>query len=440
MSRQFALLAALLWVVRLDAEPASVADLVKQLGDPKFAVREAAQKELLKRGEGIVPELDRLAKGADAEAADRIARVRYNLVGYKDDIRRLIREELRRYGPSSDRISDELRGLIAGHQPGSGDLLLSLVAKSDSETDGQGWRTFRLTWESHSAAQVESYVRETLSIVATHRSQVPARGGMLVRFAPQLRFGPDCWPPPADDRAFAFRARASLLVDGKPVDEPCETAYPTSGRGWFRVPHLSEGKHTIQVELKYEFTHRSETRTGRVCSRPEMATAGSDDDATEIWAKPFTISGKNYFRAAFRVARPEEPARPIIPERTDRDPASTVWWRTDSGGWAGISCPRWAVTAPLDVDLCFDAEFRDPRSDKVFPAEPILAAHGEQTGGYLIPRDFAGLARGRSGNVRMKLVLTPSREVAQFGPGLSHCYPEVIEFENVILTIAGEPK
>lgn len=440
MRRQFALIATLLWAVRLDAEPPSVADLVKQLGDPKFAVREGAQRELLKRGEAIVPELDRLVKGADAETADRIGKVRYAVIGYQDDIRRLIREELRRYGPSSDRISDELRGLIIGHQPGSGNLLLSLIAKSDAESEAQVWRAFRLTWESHSAAQVEAYVRETLSVVATHRSRVPARGGTLVRFAPQLRFGPECWPPPADDHAFAFRARASLLVDDKPVDEPCETAYPTSGRGWFRVPRLSEGKHTLQVELTYKFTHHGETRTGRVLSRPEAATAGPDDDATEIWAKPFTISGKNYFRAAFRVARPEEPARPTIPARTDRDPASTVWWRTDSGGWAGISCPRWAVTAPLDVDLCFDAEFRDPKSGKVFPAEPIIAAHGEQVAGYVIPRDFAGLARGRTGNVRMKLVLTPSRDVAQFGPGLSRCYPEVIEFDNVNLTVAGEPK
>ena len=69
-----------------------MADLVQQLGDPRFAVREAAQKELLRRGEGIVPELDELAKGADAETVERIGKVLYDLVGYKDDIRRLLAE------------------------------------------------------------------------------------------------------------------------------------------------------------------------------------------------------------------------------------------------------------------------------------------------------------------------------------------------------------
>ena len=65
---------------------------MKQLGGPKFATREAAQKELLKRGEEVVPELDRLAKSTDAETAERIRKVRYDLVGYKDDIRRLLRD------------------------------------------------------------------------------------------------------------------------------------------------------------------------------------------------------------------------------------------------------------------------------------------------------------------------------------------------------------
>ena len=43
------------------ADPPALADLVKQLGDTRFAVREKAQKELLERGEAIVPELEKLA-------------------------------------------------------------------------------------------------------------------------------------------------------------------------------------------------------------------------------------------------------------------------------------------------------------------------------------------------------------------------------------------
>src|SRR5437899_516041 len=93
MPRCLGLIAVIVFSSQVCADPApGVADLVKQLGDPKYAVREAAQQELVKRGEGIVPELDRLAKSADAETAERIGKVRYELVGYKDHIRRLLAE------------------------------------------------------------------------------------------------------------------------------------------------------------------------------------------------------------------------------------------------------------------------------------------------------------------------------------------------------------
>src|SRR5215213_4706808 len=100
------LAALLLTAAALHADPPTVADLVKQLGDPKFAVREAAQRELLQRGEGIVPELDRLVKGADAETGERIGKVRYHLVGYKHDIRRLLAEVHEGKDSAPEPISD----------------------------------------------------------------------------------------------------------------------------------------------------------------------------------------------------------------------------------------------------------------------------------------------------------------------------------------------
>src|SRR5687767_14668844 len=129
MSRLLSLAAVVLLAGSLTAaDPPTLADLVKQLGDPRFAVREAAQKELLKRGEGIAPELERLKKGADAETVERIGKVLYNLVGYKDDIRRLLAEVHEGKDSSPLPISDPLRDLIAAHQPGSGNLLLDILA------------------------------------------------------------------------------------------------------------------------------------------------------------------------------------------------------------------------------------------------------------------------------------------------------------------------
>src|SRR5262249_27828952 len=156
--------------------PPEIADLVKQLGDAKFATREAAQKELLKRGDGIVPELDRLAKTADAETAERIRKVRYDLVGYKDDIRRLLLDFHAKLDRTPGPVSDELHGLIAGHQPGSGDLLVSILAQQDHSLYRQALRTFVATWDAASPDQIDRYIQLVVTLKTNdHRAKFPAK-------------------------------------------------------------------------------------------------------------------------------------------------------------------------------------------------------------------------------------------------------------------------
>ena len=91
MLRFLCLVAVVAISTSLRAEsPPTVADLVKQLGDAKFANREAAQKALLARGEAVAPELNKIDKSTDAETTERVRKILYALVGYKDDIRRLL--------------------------------------------------------------------------------------------------------------------------------------------------------------------------------------------------------------------------------------------------------------------------------------------------------------------------------------------------------------
>src|SRR5262245_49192632 len=111
---QFVLLAAM---ASMPPSSDELAKLVAQLGDSKFAIREAAQRALLKYGEAIVPELDKLTKSADAEAADRLRKIRYELIGYKDDILRLVGDIPFSKDSAPPPLSPELLGLIAKHQP-----------------------------------------------------------------------------------------------------------------------------------------------------------------------------------------------------------------------------------------------------------------------------------------------------------------------------------
>jgi hypothetical protein len=422
------------------AESPSVAELVKRLGDSRFAVREAAQKELLTRGEGIVPELDRLKQGADAETVERVGKVRYALAGYKDDIRRLVQfVDPPGYQAFDATASAELRGLIARHQPGAGDLLLAVVADRDDRLHDRAGRAFALTWEYQSADQVEAYVRRTLGVVTTQPARFPATVGTLVKAAPQLRFGPAGWPPTSGEEPFAFRARSTLLLDGKPYGQPYENGYTVPDRAWFRVPPAELGKHTVQVELDYSFTHQGVTRTGRL--RSDLATLEAvPDDPNDTWGPAPSVDEKNYLRAAFGVIAGYDPGDAGRRIGLGRDPEAFVRWRSTEGQWVSLWCPQWDLTAPLTADLCFEVELRDRRSGKTYAADPIIVPRGQKARGYVIPHDFRAVAQGRSGDVGLDLVLLPSRLVARFGPGVRQSYSEVIEFKRVSFSVVRAAK
>ena len=51
----------------------AVADLVRKLGDSSFQVRDDAQKELIRIGAPAIPELEKAARGGDAEVRLRSA-------------------------------------------------------------------------------------------------------------------------------------------------------------------------------------------------------------------------------------------------------------------------------------------------------------------------------------------------------------------------------
>src|SRR4051812_46657240 len=56
--------------------------LIEQLGDDDFERREAAQRALLREGARVVPLLEKRLDHKDTEVRSRLARVRYELVGY----------------------------------------------------------------------------------------------------------------------------------------------------------------------------------------------------------------------------------------------------------------------------------------------------------------------------------------------------------------------
>lgn len=422
--------------------PAGVAELVKQLGDAKFTVREAAQRELIKRGEGIVPELDKLAKGVDAETAERLRKIRYELVGYKDDIRRLLWTVHEGKDSAPVPISPQLRGLIAEHQPGSGNLLLSILADPKQLPYRQALRAFIATWDAATPDQIDKYIQQSVSLTTNHRPQFPAKVDAMISFQAQIRDGWTGWPPIDDNKIkkiFDFRCRATRYLDGKPYEKPNEYPFPFATVGWYNLGELAEGKHTIHAVLEYEFTHRGEKRRGEVRSKESQFEIVSADSPDRLIAAKSEDRFKRV-KTALELVRPAAPresvadTQPIIAAQSTPDEIH-VSWEISEGKRSGLSCPRWEIYTPLDVDLCFGVEIHDVKSGKVYAADPIVLPKGERGAGYIIPQDVRAFAKDQDGLVAIKVVRKPSRALALSDPRVTQYFPETVTTDDLRIKV-----
>jgi hypothetical protein len=423
----------------LQAQPAqNVGDLVRQLGDSKFAVREAAQRQLAEQGEKIVPELDRLAKNADAETNDRIAKIRYKLVGYKEDIRRLLAEVHDGVGRAPDPVSAELRGLIAAHQPGAGDYLLSMLADPRHKLDRRVIRTFVATWDVATVEQIDAYFRQNVSLVATNRPKYPAKVGAMISFEAQLREGWVSWPM-LDSRTFSFNTKTTRYLDGKPYDKPFVYRYPFATVGWYRVGELTEGKHTIHAVMEYEFSQNGNKKKGEFRSKNSTFEVVSADTPDDLIAAT-SAKTANHVRRAFQVEGIKVSGAGVNAVESPGKGGESMYppqvsWEASPGVRTGLSCPQWSVAAPLSVDLCMDAEIHDINSGKVFLADPILLTGDATARGYVIPRDPRAFAKGRDGLVPVKIVLKPSRALALSDLRMKRYFPESITVDHLIMKV-----
>lgn len=423
------------------ADPPTVADLVRQLGDAKFAVREAAQRELLTRGEGIVPELDRLSKGADAETADRLAKVRYRLVGYKDDIRRLLAEVHEGLDSAAVPIADELRGLIGEYQPGSGNLLLDILADPKHRLHRRAIRTFVSCWDAATPDQIDVYVRQSVTLASRHRPKFPAKVGAMISVEVQLREGWVSWPQP-EPNGFTFKTRTTRYLDGKPIDKPFDYRYPFGTLGWYRVGAMAEGKHTIHAVLDYEFTQRGEKRKGSIRSKDSMFEVVSADTPDDLIA-PRSEELTKQVRGRFAVRESEHDPKKFTGLQVGTLPAQgaehhwypQVTWEVSKGVRAGVHCPVRFVTQPLDVALCFDAEIHDLKTGTVYPADPIVVRAQEIGHNWIVPKDVRAFAKGREGFVAVKVVLKPSRALALTNPDVKRYYRDPITSDELRMKV-----
>jgi hypothetical protein len=410
--------------------------LVGQLGDRAFARREAAHKALLKLGDGVVPLLEKLGRAEAPEVQLRIARIRRDLVGYRDDIRTsLAAMPEDKDGPRKP-IPEGLKRVIAGQQPKSGDYLLAMIADPKHPLRRRAVNAFTQTWDSMSAAQLKAYLSHVLALEAQPRARYPqgvdAGVGMLYHFV-------DNWAGlPADGIPFHFATRTRHLLDGKPYGKPFAYQGPGATTGWIWTKDLALGKHSCGLELEYTFTHRGEKVTGRIRSRDFTFMVVAADTPDDLVA-PKDAETDRLVRRSFRFIQKESDLHaPRERRRFDRLPVEDplrpqVTWEGPGGKRCGLSTPYWKADKALPVDLCFEVTLIDQKTGRTYRCDPLILRRGQAHWGYIYPRDVRAFARGRSGDVPVKAVLRPSRKTALSTTDVTHYWPGSITSE--VLTI-----
>jgi hypothetical protein len=243
---------------------------------------------------------------------------------------------------------------------------------------------------------------------------------------------------PADGIPFHFATRTAHFLDGKPYGKPFAYRGPAATTGWIRTKDLALGKHSCALELEYTFAHRGEKVTGRIRSRDFAFTMVAADTPDDLIA-PKDAATDRFVRQSFRFVQKESDLYPPrgrrgfenLPPEDPRRPQVT--WEGPGGKRCGLSVPHWKADKALPVDLCFEVALIDQKTGKTYPCDPLILRRGQAHWGYLYPRDVRAFARGRSGDVPVKAVLTPSRKTALSTTDVSRYWPGSITSD--VLTV-----
>jgi hypothetical protein len=400
---------------------AQVRDLVRQLGDKEFSKREAARKALVNMGIKAIPIIDQLPPPRDLETNLRLRKVRYQIIGYVEDIEKYLTDmPAKGNEPIRTELTPELKGVIAASSPKSGDLLLTYIQNPGHRLHRQAINALVQSWDHLTSKQIDAYLRHALVLESRARPQFPQKVPAVVGMTYYCRYGWGGWPP---DKSFHLTTSTTHYLDGKLYGAPFDYQGPIAATGWISTKDLSTGSHSYHFTLDYEFTHQGTTTRGQLRSRdyslemlpataPDTLMAQPDPDLDKLVRKHLRFidrdpSAEELFLGQDHVVDQWEPQ---------------VTWKDGDKQFA-MRVPTWKVDRPLPVDLCFETEILDVKTGKTYQAATLIHKKDKIDYGYLSPTPPWVFAKGRTGFVEVEVRLTPSRALALGDPAITRYYP-----------------
>ena len=451
ISLQLAITWGMLAIPDSAAKPTSdwqprVQALIRQLGDPSFAKREAAAKALLAEGDKIVPLLDKARASADLEMARRIDRIRYQLVGFVDDLTAFLGGPAfsdPEAGPKGRVILPflveppnplhDIVALVAAHQPRSGDFLLKIIADPKHQLHRPATQLFCETWSSGSPRQLHAYLETSFDLLAMHRTRYPQGIDAYIETRYWHRYGSDGWP-----KKLPWQTHVTHFLDGKKYGKPFVFNHPGAGAttAWINAGKLDQGQHVVRVEVGYVFTQQGSQHQGKIRSREFAFAVGPAVLANDLIAPTDAALAKQVREALRFLDYDGQDGR----DKVRRPWHPQITWVEPNGKSRGLHMPVWSVKESLPVDLCFEATIRDVHSGQRFPGDELVLHKGKTSRGHFAPRDARAFCADRDGFVEVEIELQPSRSQALTDPAITSYFGWPVRSPTLRAKIIGEGK
>jgi len=315
-------------------------------------------------------------------------------------------------GDTRPDIPPEVRERILAMQPDSGDALLAIIADPKDNLNRKATNAFIKTWESITPVQIDTYFKVALTAYTKLRPQYPRGIEAYIGTGYTVRYGWGGWP---NVKGIKMRTTSYKILDGQPYGKPYHYEGHQASVVGILLGGLDLGTHSAQVITEYEITYMENTYSGTVES--EIATFEIiGDDTSNSLAAPNDPKLDELVQRAFRFIdiRLRTPdARGHFYWQDDPWEPQNSARRGDNDDEYATHMPLYQVLEPLPVDLCFNVEFHLEETDEVYEGWSLVVPKGQQVHGrYFSVENMPHFVEGKNGFIPLRIVLTPSQEVA----------------------------
>lgn len=334
---------------------------------------------------------------------------------------------------SSMKLPFTLQQMVAQHLPESADVLLSLCESKDAEMAKRAATVLVRFLDDLSDKQVVRYLQSGFGHFAEKRDRYPQGIDAVIGLGYRFEFGHEGLPK---DRKYKFQTTTRHYLDGEEFGEK-PFSYPGHGAasGNVKLKDLALGEHSIRMMTEWEFTRGEKTlrgffETDRLNFEIISADAPNDLIAEADPKLAKIVEASFQFRESQTSFQRRSPFDPRVRERHWQPGAYTIG-KGGKGPVYALHTPFWRMNRPLPVDLAFRMTMKVEGSDLEFSCWDAIVLAGERT--YTrhvytnspideMVKKLLKLA-DNNGFVKVRLVLTPSREAALQNPKVKKYFP-----------------